>query len=267
MEPRNSRVETLDFAERWLRVGLEINQPPTFFQVVDVDMSKCRALRQTLTAAGAPVTYTHMLVHAIALTVAAFPDLHWLVYGNRRYFPKHVNLGLMVSGGMFAAPMMTIRNVDQKNLLEVAYEVIQTAPKTRDEGARQLAFLRRWGWIVPCDFLRRPLLRWIQGRFQKTHPEELLSFVISTSPGVEQLGGFVFGSAAEIMSGAVRDKVIAVEGQPMVRPVWTLTCIVDHRVWDGQSSQKLLLHLKNVLETASLILPETISWSSTGPVQ
>jgi hypothetical protein len=264
MNHGTSKVETLDFAERWLTAAVEFRPaPPAFFQSLDVDMSRCKALLQALRAtSGVHVTYTHMLVHAVALATQALPELHKRVYGKRRYYPEHVNLGLMVEGGMFAVPMMTILKVEQKQLLELAGEIIETAPKIRANGKNQLSFLRRWGWIVPSAFLRRRVLRWMDWVAEWHHPEELVSFVISTSPRVDQFAGFVFGSTAVIMSGAVRDKVVAVDGRAVVRPVWTLTSVVDHRVWDGHMGQTFLLKLKQVLETASFQLPDDIASAS-----
>ena len=252
------RMQKLDFAERWLRVALELNRPPTFFQVVDVDMSKCRMLLQSLKSAGVPITYTHMLVHAVALALEGLPKHRQLVYGNQRFFPPHVNLSLVVAGGGFAAPSMKICKAEQKNLLEIVDEIVVGAVRIRAEGERQLKFLRRWGWIIPCDCFRRQTLRLLQKIDRRLHPDDVVLFGITTSPGVDQFGGFILDCAGKILSGIVRDKVVNIDGQLVVRPVWTLTSVVNHLVWDGQMAQTFLLQLKTVLENASFLVPESM---------
>jgi hypothetical protein len=259
MSKQLSRIQKLDFAERWLRVVLlELNRPATFFQVVDVDMSKCKILLQTLKSAGIPITYTHMLVHAVALALDGLPQHRQLVYGNRRIFPAHVNLSVVVAAGGFAAPSLRILKTEQKNLLDIVNEIVVGAPRTRAEGEKQLAFLRKWGWIVPCDCLRRQIMRILLKVDRRLHPDDLVLFGITTSPGVDQFGGFLLDGTGKILSGIVREKIVHIEGQSVVRPMWTLTSAVNHLVWDGRMAQTFLLRLKNILETASLVVPENI---------
>ena len=254
------RTQKLDFAERWLRVILELNQPPVFLQVVDVDMSKCKTLRQTLKSAGVPITYTHMLVHAVALALHGLPQHCQLIYGNRRFFPAHVNLSVVVAAGGFAAPSMKIRRSEQKNLLEIVDEIVVGAPKTRADGERQLAFLRKWGWIVPCDPLRRLVLRLLQKIDRRLHPDDLVLYGISTSPGIDHFAGLIVDCAGKISSAIVKDRVVNVDGQMVVRPIWRLTSVVNHLIWDGRMGETFLLRLKTVLEDASLVVPESFAW-------
>ena len=48
--------------------------------------------------------------------------------------------------------------------------------------------------------------------------------------------------------GKIRDKVIAVEGRPAVRPVLTLGGTFDHRIVDGAHLGKISRTLKRILE-------------------
>ena len=250
-------TRVLDAADRWLRAAVSFRpRRPTFFQSVDVDVSGCKALLTTLRADGVHVTYTHILVHAVALALKALPNLHQVVYGNRRHYPQHVNLGLMVAGDQCAVPMMRIQKVETKNLIELAKEIIDRAPETLNDANKQLALLRRWGWIVPFDFLKRWILRGMDWIGQRIHPEDLPSAIVSCSSQVVQCATFDIGATALVCSGVVQDKVVVVDGQPVIRPMWNVTCVGDHGIWDGRMSETFLLKLKSILETTSFIVAD-----------
>jgi pyruvate/2-oxoglutarate dehydrogenase complex dihydrolipoamide acyltransferase (E2) component len=115
---------TLDYAERWLRNGLEVNRPPAFFQVLDVDMSSSRALLETARCRGIRLTYGHIIVRATAMALARNPDLHVLVCGRRVYSPPQVDIGLSITGDGFVAPVLVLERADREDLLTVAAEII-----------------------------------------------------------------------------------------------------------------------------------------------
>ena len=79
--PVNSRK--LDHADRWLRDGLALCRPPAYFQTLDVDMSRMQALIGLARLRDVRITYTHIMVRAAALALAANPDLHVLVCAGR----------------------------------------------------------------------------------------------------------------------------------------------------------------------------------------
>jgi len=48
--------------------------------------------------------------------------------------------------------------------------------------------------------------------------------------------------------GTIADRVVAVDGRPMVRPMLTLTLSCDHRVVDGARAAEFLLDLAATVE-------------------
>ncbi|NJN84574.1 MAG: 2-oxo acid dehydrogenase subunit E2, partial [Caldilineaceae bacterium] len=54
--------------------------------------------------------------------------------------------------------------------------------------------------------------------------------------------------------GAVTDRVVAVDGQPVVRPLCTLTLSADHRVLDGAPAAQFLEKIKQHLEAPFALL-------------
>jgi len=44
---------------------------------------------------------------------------------------------------------------------------------------------------------------------------------------------------------------VAVNGQPGVRSMLNLTCVSDHRVWDGRAGETLMAEIKNIFESGA----------------
>ena len=75
---------SLDFAERWLRDGLQVLRPSLMIYQATVDMSRPLAVLEQLRQQGVQATPTHVLVHAVARALAANPDLHQIVESTHR---------------------------------------------------------------------------------------------------------------------------------------------------------------------------------------
>jgi len=56
--------------------------------------------------------------------------------------------------------------------------------------------------------------------------------------------------AAILAVGRIADRVVAVNGQPAVRPMMTLTLSCDHRVVDGAQAAVFLKDLANAIAAA-----------------
>ncbi len=54
--------------------------------------------------------------------------------------------------------------------------------------------------------------------------------------------------AAILAVGRIADRVVAVDGQPAVRPMMTLTLSSDHRVVDGARAAKFLDDVARLIE-------------------
>jgi pyruvate dehydrogenase E2 component (dihydrolipoamide acetyltransferase) len=60
--------------------------------------------------------------------------------------------------------------------------------------------------------------------------------------------------AAILAVGSIEDKVVAVGGQPVVRPRMELTLTCDHRAVDGATGAEFLTTVKQFLEEPALAL-------------
>ena len=64
-----------------------------------------------------------------------------------------------------------------------------------------------------------------------------------------------FSTAGVLIAGQVQSRVVAINGQPEVRPMMCLTLSADHGVWDGRAAARLLAAVKTEMELADAALP------------
>lgn len=236
----------LDYADRWLRDGLQVLRPALMVGQITVDMTAALRRLDALRRTGVQATATHLLVRATARTLAANPGLHQLVAGGRRYRPAQVDIGLSITGDSFVDPVLVLEAVDRKSVSEIAVETARRVPEVRDADAQMRQMLRRWGWVVPFGFLRRAILRLLftSPTFRRKGAG---TFQISTVP-LDWGAGATFASAGLLVAGQVRSQVVVVEGRPDVRPAMSLTLCGDHGVWDGRAVARFLAAVRADLE-------------------
>jgi pyruvate dehydrogenase E2 component (dihydrolipoamide acetyltransferase) len=246
-DPITSPVASrLDYAERWLRDGLAVLKPALAIHQISVDMTHALRRLEALRQDKVQASTTHLLVSAAARALAANPQLHQLVAGTRRHRPAHVNIGLSVTGETFVAPVLLIEDADRKSIPELAAETAGRTAEVRAGDQRMLGMLRRWGWMVPSGVLRRAILRLLFSSpgFRR---KGVGSFQVSTVP-VDWAASASFSAVGLLVGGQVRSRVVAVDGQPVVRPVMTLTLCSDHGVWDGRAAARFLAAVRSQLE-------------------
>jgi hypothetical protein len=238
--------EPLDYAERWLLDGLRVLQPALSVHQTTVDMTQAIRRLEDLRQGGVQATATHLLVHATARALAANPLLHQIIAGTRRHRPARVDIGVSVTGETFLAPVLVLEGADRKTVAEIAAETARRAPEARKADQELLQLLRRWGWLVPFAFLRRAILRLLNTSvmFRRRGAG---TFQVSTVP-VDWALTSKFATSGVLVGGQVWSRVVAVDGQPAVRPIMTLTLSCDHGAWDGRAAARLLATVKANLE-------------------
>ena len=238
--------ERLDHAERWLLDGLRVLRPALSVHQVTVDMTQALRRLEQFRHAGLQATSTHLLVQATARALAANPKLHQMLAGTRRHRPSRVDIGLSVSGETFVAPVLVIEGANAKSVAELAEEIARRTPEARHTDQQMLRALRRWGWIVPFGFLRRGLMRLLftSATFRRKGAG---TFQVSTVASDWALTS-TFASAGVLVGGQVWPRVVALDGQPVVRPVMIMTLSGDHGVWDGRAAARFLSAVKAELE-------------------
>ena len=243
---------SLRHSERWMRDGLTVCQVPAFSITIEADMTEAQAALEAAKSQGLRLTYSHLMVRAAALALAQNPELHQMVCGNRVHYPAHVDIALSVAGDAMVAPLMVIKNADEKKLAEIAREIVERTPAVRDADRALMNALDRWGFLVPLGFLRRALLRALFSSVSFRRKGSG-TFQVSVLPGIDQGSSPAFSSSAILVAGGVREKGVAVGGKMAVRPMVTLACYADHRVWDGRAGQRFLAAVRDVLESDRLL--------------
>jgi pyruvate dehydrogenase E2 component (dihydrolipoyllysine-residue acetyltransferase) len=241
----------LDWAQRWVRNGLELSQPPAFFESLQVDMTNSRALIDRARDQGIRVTYAAVLVRAAALALAANPDLHAVVCGSRIYSPPGVDIAVSIASQESLAPVMVLESANTKTLPQLTAELASRIDAVRAADTKLMSALRRWGWLVPFALLRKMLLRLLSRSFEFRR-KGAGTFQVSIVPGIDQFITPVFGGTAVLTAGRVAERVVAAEGVAIVRPTVYLACSADHRVWNGSSAERFLRSVQEVLEGSAL---------------
>jgi pyruvate dehydrogenase E2 component (dihydrolipoamide acetyltransferase) len=203
---------------------------PHFFLSRDVDASALnsyreRVLRDTERTDAARVTHTDLLVALVARALQKHPRLNasWSSAGVRLH--KYVNMGvaIAVSDGVVTA---VIANAHRATLAEIASQ------------RRDIADRARSGKLRPADISGATFTISNLGMYQ-----------------VDQFQAIIVAPQAAILAvGAIRERVIAVHGKPVVQPMMTLTVSCDHRVVDGACAAMFLSDLAQALSDPEEIL-------------
>jgi pyruvate dehydrogenase E2 component (dihydrolipoamide acetyltransferase) len=193
-------------------------QVPHFFLVRDLDAGPLVALREKLGTQA--VTPTDLLVAVTARVLTKHPKLNasW-DNGSIRLNPSiNISVAMAVPDGVAGA---VIPNADKAALPDIA-----TQRKELTERARS-------GRLRPAD---------VGGG----------TFTI-TNLGMYNIDAFnaiiAPPQAAILAVGRIADRVVAVNGQPAVRPMMTLTLSGDHRVVDGAQAAVFLNDLAEALRS------------------
>ena len=201
----------------------------------EIDMTEAIKYRNALLeqeeAIGARISYTDILVLAIARALKDNPIVNASLIENEIKVWEDINIGVAVAleeEGEWGLIVPVVRNADQKTLLEINREV-----KLLTEKARA-------GKLMPDDVSG--------GTFTLTN---LGAFG----------GGWGFGTpiinqpeSAILGTGVITDRPVVREGQIVIRPIMTCSFTFDHRVIDGAPAAKFMASLTKLLESPALLL-------------
>lgn len=189
---------------------------PHFYVARDVDAQALTEQYQKLKpeiekSHSVKLTYTDLLVVLLARVLAKHPRINASWVGGTIHLNSDVNVCIaMADKDGVVAPV--VHNANKLGLGEVAVR------------RRELADRARAGKLQPSD---------IRGG----------TFTISNL-GMFEVDAFsaiiVPPQAAILAVGRIGDRVVAVDGRPVVRPVLTLTLSSDHRVVDGVRAAEFL---------------------------
>lgn len=191
-------------------------QVPHFFLVREIDAGALLQVRERLVPGiererGVKVTHTDLLVALTARVLKRHPKLNASWTGTAIQLNPQVNISvaMAVPDGVVGA---VIPNADQAGVADIALQ------------RRDLTERARSGRLRPADVAA--------GTFTLTnlgmYDVDAFSAIIAPP------------QAASLAVGRIAERVTAVNGQPAVRPMMTLTLSGDHRVIDGAQAAVFL---------------------------
>jgi pyruvate dehydrogenase E2 component (dihydrolipoamide acetyltransferase) len=202
---------------------------PHFYLSRDVEATALNGTRARLSAvvekAGAKLSHTDLLVAIVSRVLIRHPKLNGSWMGSSVQANPEVNLGVAVAvkDGVVA---VVIPRADKARVAEISAQLREKAERAR------------------------------AGRL---HPRDIsgATFTISNLGmyGVDSFHAILTPPQAAILAvGRIVDRVVAVNGQPEVRPMMTLTLSCDHRVVDGAQAAMFLQELAEAIANPSVDL-------------
>jgi pyruvate dehydrogenase E2 component (dihydrolipoamide acetyltransferase) len=201
---------------------------PHFYLLADVDMGQVQTLRsyctETMGWSKAP-TYTAILVRAAALALIALPECNVSLVDRRIVQRAGADVGVVVGvpGGLLTP---VIAHADRLSLAGVSARLGEVTERARgnrlraeDLGGKSLVISNLGMYTV----------------------DSFIAIIEQPAPMI-------------LAVGRITDRVVAVNGQPAVRPICTLTLSADHRVLDGIPAAQFLTQVVRNLEQPFAIL-------------
>jgi pyruvate dehydrogenase E2 component (dihydrolipoamide acetyltransferase) len=197
---------------------LEAATVPTFAAEIEIEMTACAELRQSLDPSP---SFNDLVVKAAALALREHPRVNAAYTDSGFRYADRVNVGIAVAA-QDALVVPVVHDADRKQLAEIARE------------SRELAEKAREGKLAPSE---------LDGG----------TFTVSNlgMHGVRRFEALLNTPQAAIVAvGAVeRRPAVDAGGGLVVRPLMSATLVCDHRILYGADSAQFLARLRELLES------------------
>jgi pyruvate dehydrogenase E2 component (dihydrolipoamide acetyltransferase) len=195
---------------------------PHFYVTCEIDMSEAVRLRNALKASDrvtADVTYTHLLIKAVAIALERHPRLNASYVEDGREYKADINIGLAVAleDGLIVP---VLHHCNKLSLLEIATQ------------ANLLVERARTGKPSGNDLSSGTFTISNMGML----PIEHFTAIINPPQG------------AILATGAIKERAVVRNGQLAVAHTMMATLSCDHRILDGVTGGQFLAELKTLLE-------------------
>lgn len=211
------------------RLITSIGPVPTFYLTIEVDATRMMEVRSQVNARleedGVRTSVNDYIMKAVATALARHPEVNaqWGDGVIHRYHRVHLGVAVAVEDGLITP---VIRDADRKGVREISEEVRELAGRAREK---------------------------------KLKPEEYTGATFSVSNlgmfGIDEFTAIINPPESGILAvGQVQDRVVAENGQPVVRPRMKVTMSCDHRVVDGATGARFLQTLRRFLEDPLMMI-------------
>lgn len=201
----------------------------SFHVSIKVDMTAFMQLRTQINAAlsstGVKVTMNDLLMKCVAVAAKEVPYINAYYSDEEIQLNNCVNVGLAVAleGGLVVP---VVKNVESRSLTEIAKCSAELVAKAKSGGLRQ---------------------------------DNITGGTITISNmgmyGVDNFTAIINQPESAILAvSAVKDTVVAIDGQIAVRPIMDITATFDHRLIDGSVGARFMGELRKTVENPILPL-------------
>ncbi|HEX7976971.1 MAG TPA: pyruvate dehydrogenase complex dihydrolipoamide acetyltransferase [Gemmatimonadaceae bacterium] len=209
------------------RLGESIGPIPTFYLTAEFDLTRVMEMRKAMAELGDQfkVSVNDVLLKATAVALSQHPEVnaHWL--GDKIRYHNRVHLGMAVATdeGLIVP---VIWDADRKRMSEISREAKELAKRARE---------------------------------RKLRPEEFTGSTFSVSNlgmfGIDQFTAIINPPEAGILAiGTSEEKLVVVNGEPVVRSRVRVTMSCDHRIIDGAVGAKFLQTLRRLIENPLMLV-------------
>jgi pyruvate dehydrogenase E2 component (dihydrolipoamide acetyltransferase) len=209
------------------RLGESIGPIPTFYLTAEFDLTRVMEMRKAMTELGDQfkVSVNDVLLKATAVALSQHPEVnaHWL--GDKIRYHNRVHLGMAVATdeGLIVP---VIWDADRKRMSDISRETKELAKRARE---------------------------------RKLKPEEFTGSTFSVSNlgmfGIDQFTAIINPPEAGILAiGTSEEKLVVVNGEPVVRNRVRVTMSCDHRIIDGAVGAKFLQTLRRLIENPLMLV-------------
>jgi pyruvate dehydrogenase E2 component (dihydrolipoamide acetyltransferase) len=209
------------------RLGESIGPIPTFYLTAEFDLTRVMEMRKAMAELGDQfqVSVNYVLLKATAVALSQHPEVnaHWL--GDKIRYHNRVHLGMAVAtdDGLIVP---VIWDADRKRMSDISREAKELAKRARE---------------------------------RKLKPEEFTGSTFSVSNlgmfGIDQFTAIIYPPEAGILAiGTSEEKLVVVNGEPVVRSRVRVTMSCDHRIIDGAVGAKFLQTLRRLIENPLMLV-------------
>jgi pyruvate dehydrogenase E2 component (dihydrolipoamide acetyltransferase) len=243
---------------------------PSVYGIIEYDVRPAMAYLEKIKAAtGEKITLTHFVGKAVAQILKQHPELNCILRFGKLYPRRSIDVFFQVASDSKGDDLSgaTIRNADQKSLVQLARELQGGAREIREKGdpafkkmkstLKMIPGILSWPLIQLTAFIQYSLNLWSPAF--GTPPDTFGSIMItSIGPlGLEfALAPLVPYSRVPcvLTVGAVHDAPVVVDGRIEVAPVVQLGVTFDHRLIDGVHAAKMSTLLKKIFADPEALL-------------
>ena len=201
----------------------------------EIEMTEMVELRNSLLEnegdLGVKVSYTDLFVLALANAIKSVPIVNSSLIDNEVKIWEDINIGVAVAleeteylSGLI---IPVIKNADSKSLVEISKTLKALMEKANNKK------------LTPEDVSG--------GTFTITNVGTFLPGLTFGTPIIPQ------PQSAILQTSAIEERVVARDGQMVIRPIMAYNLTFDHRVMDGAPAGMFLKKIKELIEAPSLM--------------